>query len=222
MRKSKAVIPIVSVVGRSGSGKTTLLEKLIGELTARGRRIGTVKHHVHGRVQVDVPGKDSWRHRQAGAVAVSLASHAELILIRDVPAELPLPVIAHRLLFDVDLILTEGFRSAGMPVIEVSRKALGAPLLCGPGEPLVAMVADWPTGASVPRFGLDDVPALADFLEQRFLSRPAGSRLEVLVGGRPVALAPQAEALLIRAVAEAVAPGPDPVELRLPAERAAR
>jgi molybdopterin-guanine dinucleotide biosynthesis protein B len=215
------VTPIVSVVGRSGSGKTTLLEKLIRELTARGRRIGTVKHHVHGRVQVDVPGKDSWRHRQAGAVAVSLSSHAELILIRDVPAEVSLPVIAHRLLFDVDLILTEGFRSAGMPVIEVSRKALDVPLLCGRGEPLVAVVADWPTGSAVPQFGLDDVSALADFLEQRFLGRPATRRLALVVDGRAVTLPPQAEALVVQAVTEAVGPVSGPVELRLTAERAA-
>lgn len=212
--------PIVSVVGRSGSGKTTLLEKLIRELTARGRRIGTVKHHVHGRVQVDAPGKDSWRHRQAGAVAVSLASHAELILIRDVPAELPLPVIAHRLLFDVDLVLTEGFRSAGMPTIEVSRAALATPLLCGPGDRLVAVVADWPTGAGVPQFGLEDIGGLANFLERRFLEVSAGPRVELLVGGQPLALGPDAEALLVRALAGVLGRNPGRLELRLPAEPA--
>jgi molybdopterin-guanine dinucleotide biosynthesis protein B len=213
------VIPIVSVVGRSGTGKTTLLEKLIRELTARGRRIGTVKHHVHGRLQLDTPGKDSWRHRQAGAVAVTLASPGEVALMREVPGECSLSVIAHRLLFDVDLVLTEGFRSAGMPTVEVSRAALGVPLLSKEADPLIGVVADWATGAPVPHFGLDDIPALADFLEHRFLGRASGPGLELLVDGQPVALPPQAQVALARAVASVVGPSVDSVELRLPAPR---
>jgi hypothetical protein len=145
---------------------------------------------------------------------VSLASPAELILIREVPAEVPLPVIAHRLLFDVDLVLTEGFRSAGMPTIEVNRKALGVPLLSAPGSPLIAVVADWDTGAVAPHFGLEDVPELADFLERRYPREPPGA-LEVLVDGRRVALAPDAEARLASALAEVLGPQPGPVELRL-------
>jgi molybdopterin-guanine dinucleotide biosynthesis protein MobB len=211
------VTPIVSVVGRSGTGKTTLLEKLLRELRGRGRRVGTVKHHVHGRVEVDVPGKDSWRHRQAGASAVSLSSHGQLVLIRDVPAELPVPVIAHRLLFDVDLVLTEGFLAAATPKVEVSRAALGVPLLSGPGDGLVAVVADWDTGAPVPHFGLDDPGPLADFLQRQFPPAPAESA-QLLLAGQPVTLDREAEVALSRALRTLL--GADPgaaIELRLPA-----
>ncbi|MFB3819155.1 MAG: molybdopterin-guanine dinucleotide biosynthesis protein B [Candidatus Methylomirabilales bacterium] len=207
--------PIVSVVGRSGSGKTTLLEKLIRELTARGRRVGTVKHHVHGRVQVDVPGKDSWRHRQAGAVAVSLASREELFLIRDVPQEPALAEIAHRLLFDVDIVLGEGFRSAPGPKIEVNRAALGVPLLCGAGDELVAVVADWATRAPVPHFGLEDTAPLAEFLERTFLPSGPPPLVELLAGGRRIGLDPAAAAGLARALEGLVGPEAGPVELRL-------
>ena len=96
--------PIVSVVGRSNSGKTTLLERLVRELSRRGWRVGTVKHHVHGPVTVDVPGKDSWRHKQAGALAVVLASDSTCFLVRDIPDPLPLEEIVHRYLTDVDLV----------------------------------------------------------------------------------------------------------------------
>ena len=79
------MIPILSVVGRSNSGKTTLLEKLIRELARRGRHVGTIKHHFHGPVTVDVPGKDSWRHREAGARAVALVSPETFFVVRDTP-----------------------------------------------------------------------------------------------------------------------------------------
>jgi molybdopterin-guanine dinucleotide biosynthesis protein B len=215
------VIPILSVVGRSDSGKTTLLEKLIRELSARGRRVGTIKHHYHGPVTVDVPGKDSWRHRQAGAVAVALLSPATLFVVRESPSGLSLESLVHRGLFGVDLVLTEGFKAGPMPKIEVNRRAQRAPLLCGPADRLVAVVSDWETGAPVPHFGLEDVVPLADFVEREHAPRTGPPRLEVLVGGRRVVLDPQAESDLLRAIRGAVAGGADlsggpDVELRIP------
>jgi molybdopterin-guanine dinucleotide biosynthesis protein B len=217
------VIPILSVVGRSNSGKTTLLEKLIRELSARGRRVGTVKHHYHGPVAVDVPGKDSWRHRQAGACAVALVSPETLFVVRDTPPGLSLEALTHLGLCGLDLVLTEGFKSGPMPKIEVNRRAQQAPLLCGPADHLVAVVSDWNSGAPVPHFGLEDVASLADFIEREYLQQAGRPGLEALVGGRRVALDPQAEAEIVRAIRGLLGDcwdpsvGP-PIELRIPGQ----
>jgi molybdopterin-guanine dinucleotide biosynthesis protein MobB len=214
------VAPIISVVGRSGSGKTTLLEKLLRELAARGRRVGTIKHHFHGPVTVDVPGKDSWRHRQAGAVAVALLSPESFFVVRDAEPADTLDRICLLALGGVELILTEGFKSGPMPKLEVNRAAQGVPLLCGPDDRLIGVVADWATGAPVPHFSLDAVGPLADFLEQTYLTvrRPG---VEVVVGGRRVPLDPQAAEVLARVVRSLVGEASDPsagsvIELRIP------
>ena len=194
------MIPILSIVGRSNSGKTTLLEKLIRELTRRGRRVGTIKHHFHGPVEVDVPGKDSWRHKQAGARAVAVSSPETLFAVRDTAGEIPLEVIAHQVLSDVDLILTEGFKSGPMPKIEVSRAAQNAPLLCGTEDQLVAVVSDRDLPLPVPRFGLEEVALLADFIEREFLKDGDPRRVDVLVGGHRIPLDEQTQEILARLI----------------------
>ncbi len=220
MPQRVTVIPIISVVGRSNCGKTTLLEKLIRVLVERGWQVGTIKHHFHGPVEVDVPGKDSWRHRQAGASAVALSSRDTLFLVRQVAEEQSPEAIAHRGLLDVDLILTEGFRSGPLPKIEVSRTALGLPLLCTAEDSLVAVVADWDTGAPVPHFGLEAAPALAEFIERQYLKAAEPPRVEVLVGDRRVALDTQAQGILARVIRSLVGDCRDltdgpPIEIRL-------
>ncbi len=214
------MIPILSIVGRSNSGKTTLLEKLIRELTGRGRRVGTIKHHFHGPVEVDVPGKDSWRHKQAGARVVALSSRGTLFVVRDTDGEVPLEVIAHQALFGVDLILTEGFKSGPMPKIEVNRSALDAPLLCGPEDHLVAVVSDRDLALPVPRFGPEDVCPLVDFVEREFLKGSGPLSVEALVGGRRILLDHQAQEILARVVRSLVGDSQDlrgspPIELRV-------
>lgn len=194
------MLPIVSIVGRSNSGKTTLLEKLIPELTRRGWRVGTIKHHFHGPVEVDVPGKDSWRHKRAGARVVALSAPETLFVVRDTAGELPLERIAHPALFEVDLILTEGFKSGAAPKIEVSRAVQGTPLLCGPEDRLAAVVSDRDLPLAVPRFGLEEVGPLADFIEREFLKGARPSLVDLLVGGRPVALDAEAQETLARVV----------------------
>ena len=214
------MIPIVSVVGRSNSGKTTLLEKLIRTLVDRGWRIGTIKHHFHGPVQVDVPGKDSWRHKQAGARVVALSSAQTFFVIRDTHGELPLETIAHLALFGVDCILTEGFKSGSMPKIEVNRDGPGAPLLCGPDDHLVAVVSDRDRGAPVPHFGPEDVSSLADFIEREFLKTSRLSQVELLLGGRRVPLDDQTQEILARVIRCLVGDSRDPgggppIEIRI-------
>jgi molybdopterin-guanine dinucleotide biosynthesis protein B len=103
------MIPIISIVGKSDSGKTTLIEKLVPELTRRGYRIATVKHDVHG-FEVDREGKDSWRHKQAGAHTVVISSPKKVALIRDVEKDMTLEEIREKLIQDVDLILSEEYK----------------------------------------------------------------------------------------------------------------
>jgi molybdopterin-guanine dinucleotide biosynthesis protein B len=156
--------PIVSVVGRSDSGKTTFLEKLIPALKARGLRIAVVKHDSHG-FEMDRPGKDTWRLRQAGADAVMISSPHQMALIRaGLDQELALDDLADLVGDSVDLVLTEGYKSGDKKKIEVSRKVVAnGELLCGVEE-LLAVVADGPRPVKVPQFGLEDAAGVADLL----------------------------------------------------------
>jgi molybdopterin-guanine dinucleotide biosynthesis protein B len=162
------MIPVVSVVGKSNVGKTTLLEKLIPELKRRGYRVATVKHDAHS-FEMDQPGKDTWRHRQAGADVVVISSKDKVAMIKRVTQEIPLPQIA-QMVTDVDILLTEGYKRGSAPKIEVSRRALSSELLCTADE-LVAIVSDQSFALPVPQLGLDDVAGLADVLEDRFLKK---------------------------------------------------
>jgi molybdopterin-guanine dinucleotide biosynthesis protein B len=164
--QGRELIPIVSVVGKSGAGKTTLLEKLVPELKGRGWRVAVVKHDVHG-FELDRPGKDSWRLTQAGSDVVVLASPDKLALMKRLEGELALDEIA-TYLQDVDIILTEGYKSGPKPKIEVSRAEVSSELLCSEEE-LVALATDQSFPLRVPQFGLDDAPGLADLLERGFL-----------------------------------------------------
>jgi molybdopterin-guanine dinucleotide biosynthesis protein B len=160
--------PILCIVGRSGSGKTTLLEKLIPELKRRGYRVATVKHHVHPGFEIDQPGKDSWRHAQAGSDHVVLAARDKVASIRLLDRELTLDEIAATIP-GVDIILAEGYKWEAKPKIEVLRAARSSELVSRP-EDLLAVVSDLasPVG-DVSRFELDDVPGLADLIEIHFL-----------------------------------------------------
>ncbi len=175
--------PIVSIVGKADSGKTTFLEKLIAELTSRGWRVATVKHHAHSEESVDVPGKDSWRHRQAGAPVSVVASATQIEIVRELDRELTLDEIAEIIGNDVDLILTEGYKREGRNRIEVSRVARSDTLVCEAGE-AIAVVTDNeafdPFGMCL--FGLDEADAVADFIEERFLDRPSTVAPEVSGG----------------------------------------
>jgi molybdopterin-guanine dinucleotide biosynthesis protein B len=185
-----STIPIVCVVGRSGVGKTTLLEKLIPELKRRGYRVATIKHHGHlpesmpqgqvpesappgqAGIEIDRPGKDSWRHTQAGSNHVVLVSPDKVAAIRRVDREPSLDEIASTIR-DVDVILVEGYKQAAKPKIAVIRAERGTELVCNPEE-LLAIVSDVELLlGDVPHFKPDDAPGLADLIAARFLSKPA-------------------------------------------------
>ncbi len=158
--------PVISVVGFSNVGKTTLMVKLIRELKRRGYRVATIKHDVHG-FQMDTPGKDSWKHAEAGSDCVVVSSPDRLAVIRRLDRELTLDEIVATLP-DVDIVLTEGYKRGDKPKIEVSRAARGTGLLCSEDE-LIALATDQKHDVRVPQFDLDDAEGIVNLLERLYL-----------------------------------------------------
>jgi molybdopterin-guanine dinucleotide biosynthesis protein B len=153
------------IIGASGSGKTTLIAALLPALRARGLRVSTVKHAHHG-FDMDRPGKDSWRHRAAGAEEVMVVSAGRWALLREMQDhdEVGLDAILARM-SAVDLVLIEGFRKNAMPKLEVYRPSLGKPPFY-PTDPGITAVASDAPGSVRNRHVLPlfDVPAIADFI----------------------------------------------------------
>lgn len=156
---------VYGVIGWKNSGKTSLMERLVSEITGRGFTVSTVKH-VHHTVDLDQPGKDTWRHRQAGAREVVLASADRLaILVEHRGPEPELPAVLARMA-PVDLILVEGYKRDAHPKLEVWRAETGHPLI-QPGDPLVRAVAtDAALTLPVPVLDLNDTGTVADFILQ--------------------------------------------------------
>ena len=161
-------IPIVSIVGYSGSGKTTLVEKMIPELKRRGWRVATIKHNRHG-FEIDHEGKDSWRHRRAGASMTVLASPGKVAVMADLEGDLSLEELADRFIRGVDVILTEGFKKNPHPKIEVYRKPLGRDFISRGDTSLLAVAGDRPEGIDLPCYDLDDIAGLADLIEKKVI-----------------------------------------------------
>ena len=247
--------PAVAVVGRHNSGKTTLVVKLIGELVSRGCDVGSVKHHHKSGFDIDIPGKDSYRHRQAGASETVIACPGQMATIKTIEGERECAEIV-RSMPGHDIVIVEGYRKSGLPTIEVMRSAnaadakvadafaagarLGDPLgtdftqesrgesafavdadLAGkmPAAETIAVATDIPAAAEaaetygIPAFAPDDVAALADFLEERYLR----SKLTVVIQaggesrrmGQSKALVPFAGRPLICRMVERLSPVAD-------------
>jgi molybdopterin-guanine dinucleotide biosynthesis protein B len=162
-----STIPIVSFVGKSKSGKTTFFEKVIAELKRRGWRVAAIKHHSHPGLELDQPGKDTWRMAQAGADRVIIASPGEFALFGSLEKEKTLDELA-ALLPDVDIILTEGYRRSDKPKVEICRSARSDELICRESE-LLAVVSDLRFPVDRPHFDLDDAAGVVDLLESTFL-----------------------------------------------------
>jgi molybdopterin-guanine dinucleotide biosynthesis protein B len=176
--------PVVSIVGKSESGKTTLLEKLLKELKARGYRVATVKHTAE-KLSFDEPGKDSWRHIQAGSEATLISSPDKVVLIKPTRTTISLEEIVRLLGEDYDIILTEGFKVSDAPKIEVHRKQAGPPLASV--KRLIAIATDEPLETKARQFSLNDVKGLADLLEKGFI-QPQRERVVLYINQKSIVL----------------------------------
>jgi molybdopterin-guanine dinucleotide biosynthesis protein B len=162
-------VPILTFVGRSNSGKTTLIERLIPELVRAGYRVATVKHAGHG-FDLDTEGKDSWRHKRAGASTVVVVSKGSLALFSDVSDQVKVEEIRDRFVDqEMDLIIAEGWKSEGYPKIVVIRDQVGEVPIAPDG--LLAVVSNKPIDLSVACLHPDDITALAELVIRHFPRR---------------------------------------------------
>lgn len=156
---------LFGVTGWKNAGKTGLMERLVAEITGRGFSVSTLKH-AHHEFDVDQPGRDSHRHRVAGATEVLVASGHRWALMHELRdrAEPPMELLLDKL-SPVDLVLVEGYKRERHPKIEAFREEAGHALIA-PDDPTIRAVASDVVlpDLSVPRFHLDDTPAIADFI----------------------------------------------------------
>lgn len=191
------MFPMVSIVGKSGSGKTELLERLIAEFKKRGYRVAAVKHSQR-EIDMDTPGKDSWRFVQAGSEAVVVVSPDRLLFARSLGHEPKIDEILRIIGSGFDIVLIEGFRKGKAPKIEVHRKELGKELLC-PVKMLSAIVTDEPLDADVPQLSPGDTGAIADFIEQNFISQAEGDTV-LFIDGKQILIKPFIKDVISRVV----------------------
>jgi molybdopterin-guanine dinucleotide biosynthesis protein B len=162
--------PVLALIGRPNCGKTTLIEKLIPALAEKGVRVGTIKHH-HGKIQMDTPGKDTWRHKKAGAKVVLLSSPVGIGMIQETAEDTPVEDLASLYFQKVDLVIAEGYKWSTLPKIEVFRSTLYDEPMEEPGKTLVAMVSDVEIRSDLPWFRLDDIGLLADFILEKIINQ---------------------------------------------------
>ena len=164
LENSKPYRAVLGIAGWSGSGKTTLIEKLIPILVKGGLRVSTLKH-AHHQAELDTPGKDSWRHRQAGAQDVVLVTSSRWALMHELRDE-PEPELQAMLarLSPCDLVLVEGFKREPIAKIEIHREAVGKPWLYPEDQHVQAVISDVPTSDEMKHFALDDIEGIVAFI----------------------------------------------------------
>jgi len=164
--------PIICIVGKKKSGKTTFIEKLLPELKALGISVGTIKHDAHS-FEMDVEGKDSWRHRQAGSETVCVSSPGRVALIKQLDHEMALSELAEQFFADRELIIAEGFFRSDHPKVEVHRSDAHERPLCEAGNEgerkLIAMVSDVGVDTRQPTFALDEARQVAALIARQHL-----------------------------------------------------
>ncbi|MDD3844922.1 MAG: molybdopterin-guanine dinucleotide biosynthesis protein B [Syntrophorhabdaceae bacterium] len=163
--------PVIGIAGRSGSGKTTLIERLLPLFRGQGLRVAVIKH-THHELEFDVPGKDSYRFKHAGAATSILVSRTGLGVVKDFEDEPSLDDIIALYAMDMDMVVVEGFKHERSPKIEVFTADRGEPPLCLSGDDgFIAIVTDEDIDVPLPRFSRNDIPAIAQFITSHILSR---------------------------------------------------
>lgn len=155
---------IFGFAGWSGGGKTTLIEQLIPRFIARGMTVSLVKH-AHHDFDIDIPGKDSYRHRKAGCKEVLVTSDLRWMIMHELRGE-PEPVLEDQIrkMSPCDLLLIEGWKRYPMPKLEIYRQGNGKPLLYPRDEHIIAIASDVPVDSDLPRFALDDYVGITEFV----------------------------------------------------------
>ena len=187
---------IISIVGKSHSGKTTLLESLITELKQRGHKVAIVKHSHHAN-DLDTASKDTWRFTKAGSEISAINSLDHLAIYRRTDNYFDPQEISSYVLWDYDIILTEGFKGSNYPKIEVHRAEQGKELLTDPKQ-LLALVTDEPLDFPVPQFSREDIAGIADIIENTINTGKGENDIDLIVNGASVPLSPPLQDLLTR------------------------
>ncbi len=197
---------IISVVGKSGSGKTTLLEGLIAELKQRGYKVAIVKHSHHADA-LDTAEKDTWRFTRAGSELSAINSLDHLAIYKRMKRYFDPQEISNFILWDYDLILTEGFKGSHYPKIEVHSREQGEDLLTDLQQ-LLAVVTDEPLAVDVPQFSRNEIPKIADLIENMLLVQQKEDDVNLVVNGAYIPISPSLKDLLTRTLV-AMIPGPE-------------
>jgi molybdopterin-guanine dinucleotide biosynthesis protein B len=179
------MVPVIAIVGKSGAGKTVIMEKLITEFKARGYRVGAVKH-AHQTVELDAPGKDTWRFSKAGSDAVAVSSPSRVTIFKNLDREPSLEETVLLLGEGYDIILAEGFKTARAPKIEVCPTGKTEDMVCSESD-LCAVISDGRLSVRIPVFGRGEIARIADFIEHEIMATMPDD-MSVTVNGRNVPL----------------------------------
>ncbi|PCI29440.1 MAG: molybdopterin-guanine dinucleotide biosynthesis protein B [SAR324 cluster bacterium] len=155
---------LLSFVGRSNSGKTTFITKILPLFCQRGLKVGSIKN-THHQVKFDKPGKDSYRHREAGSSQVLLLTEDRFAIFGERPEQHSLHQLAAKWFDDFDLVLSEGFKNEDSFKIEISREAnQKKPLYTNPAYQIQALISDRTAEISIPHFDLNDVNGVFEWI----------------------------------------------------------
>ncbi len=203
---------IISIVGKSEAGKTTLLERLIGELKRRGHKVAIVKHSHHAD-DLDTQKKDTWRFTRAGSELSAINSLDNLAIYRHMDHYFDPQEISNFVLWDYDIILTEGFKGSNYPKIEVLRREQGQELVTDPAQ-LLGVITDEKLEVKVPQFSHDDIVGIADLIEKAMVEWQRENDIDLVVNGVYVPINSSLKDLLVRTVAAMIPATPNGGEIK--------